>query len=200
MRPSTRATRTLALALLTTALLGASAGSAAADPTKTLVPIGSDYQPDTLELFANEASERSTDDQVHILVLPITYSLSADSTTKSERKKNITFAGNRRSQIDAACNAVKEPAQTCLTELVPVLVRSDAVAFDPAPYFTADLDGMYVLGGDQTVAMNTVHDTPLETAMTDAFEDGRRVRRQQCRRRGPVARHDQRLLREQRPG
>ena len=173
MRPSTRATRTLALGLLATALLGASTGAAAADPvTTTLVPIGSDYQPDTLQLFANEASERSVDNQVHILVLPITYSLSADSTTKSERKKNLTFAENRRSQINAACEVVKESEQTCLTELVPVLVNSDAVAFDPAPYFTADLDGMYVLGGDQTVAMNTVHDTPLEDAMTAAFEAG----------------------------
>ncbi len=56
MRPSTRALRALALGLLTAALLGASAGTAAADPTTTLVPIGSDYQPDTLQLFAKEAS------------------------------------------------------------------------------------------------------------------------------------------------
>ena len=172
MRPSTRAIRTLALGLLTTALLAASAGSAGALPTTTLVPIGSDYQADTLQLFAGEAADRSTDDQVHILVLPITYSLSADGTTKSERKKNLTFAENRRSQIDAACNVVKEATQSCLTELVPVLVRSDALAFDPGPSFTADLDGMYVLGGDQTVAMNTVHDTPLEAAMTTAFNAG----------------------------
>jgi cyanophycinase-like exopeptidase len=173
MRPSTRAPRAIALALLTAALLGTSAGSAAGfDPTRTLVPIGSDYQADTLQLFAREAAQRSTDNQVHILVLPITYSLSADATTKSERKKNLTLADNRRSQIDDACNAVKAPTQVCLTELVPVLVRSDAVAFVPAPYFTSDLDGMYVLGGDQTVAMNLVHDTPLEAAMTDAFEDG----------------------------
>src|SRR5690349_8656054 len=130
MRPSTRAIRATALALLTAALVGSSAGSALAlDPTRTLVPIGSDYQADTLQLFAREAAQRpgSTDSQVHILVLPITYSLSADSTTKSERKKNLTFAENRRSQIDAACNAVKSSQQTCLTELVPVLVRSDAV-------------------------------------------------------------------------
>ena len=173
MRPTTRATRTLALGLLATALLGTSTGAAAADPvTTTLVPIGSDYQADTLQLFANEASDRSSDSQVHILVLPITYSLSADSTTKSERKKNLTFAENRRSQINAACEVVKEPGQNCLTELVPVLVRSDAFAIDPGLYFTADLDGMYVLGGDQTVAMNTVHDTPLEAAMTEAFNAG----------------------------
>jgi cyanophycinase-like exopeptidase len=172
MRPSIRASRIPALALLALVFVGTSAGPVAADPTKTLVPIGSDYQPDTLQLFANEASERSTDAQVHILVLPITYSLSADGTTKSERKKNLTFADGRRSQVEAACNVVREPSQACYVQLVPVLVRSDAVAFDPAPYFTADLDGMFVLGGDQTVAMNTVHDTPLEAAMTAAFEAG----------------------------
>jgi cyanophycinase-like exopeptidase len=172
MRSSTRAPRAIALALLSAALLATSAGSAVADATKTLVPIGSDYQADTLQLFAREAAQRSADDEVHILVLPITYSLSADSTTKSERKKNLSFADNRRNQVNDACLAVKSATQSCFTELVPVLVRSDAVAFDPAPYFTADLDGMYVLGGDQTVAMNLVHDTPLEAAMTRAFNAG----------------------------
>ena len=132
MRLSTRAPRSLALGLLSLALVGAIAGPAAAvDPTVTLVPIGSDYQPDTLQLFANEASERSADAQVHILVLPISYSLSADSTTKSERKKNLTLADNRRGMVEAACNAVREAAQSCLVQLVPVLVRTDAVAFDP---------------------------------------------------------------------
>ena len=33
--------------------------------------------------------------------MPITYSLSADSTTKSERKKNLTLADNRRGQVEA---------------------------------------------------------------------------------------------------
>jgi cyanophycinase-like exopeptidase len=168
--------RSLGLGLATAALVGVQAtGALAADPpTRTLVPIGSDYQPDTLQLFAREAAERtsSTNADVHILVLPITYSLSADGTTKSERKKNLTFADNRRGQVEAACIAVKAPSQTCTVQLVPVLVRSDAVGFDPAPYFEPDLDGMYILGGDQTVAMNLLHDTPLEAAMTDAFEAG----------------------------
>jgi cyanophycinase-like exopeptidase len=62
--------------------------------------------------------------------------------------------------------------QYCFTELVPVLVRTDALAFQPDDYFAVPVDGMYVLGGDQTVAMDTVHDTPLETAMTTAFNAG----------------------------
>ena len=172
MRP-TRSLRRLALAAAVVALVATQAGAAVAVPTTTLVPIGSDYQADTLELFAAEAAGRDTDGTVHILVLPITYSLSADGTTKSERKKNLSFADNRRGQIETACNTVRDAGQSCDVDLVPVLVRSDAVAFtDTGGWFEADLDGMYVLGGDQTVAMNTVHDTPLETAMTTAFGAG----------------------------
>ena len=133
MRPSTRAPRAIALALLTAALLGASAGIRRGRPDD-------DPRPDRVRLPGRHAravrpggGRPQHRPQVHILVLPITYSLSADSTTKSERKKNITFADNRRSQIEAACNAVKQTARRCLAELVPVLVRSDAVAFDPAP-------------------------------------------------------------------
>ena len=173
MRPSTRASRTLALGLLALALVGALAGPVAA---------GSDARRSSRSDRTTSRTRSSCSrtrrpsaaptSQVHILVLPITYSLSADGTTKSERKKNLTLADTRRGQVEDACNVVRQPSQACLVQLVPVLVRTDAVAFDPAPYFTADLDGMFVLGGDQTVGMNTVHDTPLEAAMTAAFHAG----------------------------
>ncbi len=170
---SSRLPRRLALIVAATALVAGQAGTAVADTSTVFVTIGSDYQADTLQLFAREAAERDTNGTVHLLVLPITYSLSADGTTKSERKKNLTLADNRRGQIETACNAVKAASQACDVDLVPVLVRSDAVAFtDTGSWFEPDLDGMYVLGGDQTVAMNTVHDTPLEADMTDAFDHG----------------------------
>lgn len=165
----TRAARVLALGLLVAAIVGIPAN---ASVTRTLVPIGSDYQPDTLQLFAREAARADRDGTVHILVLPITYSLSGLSTTKSERKKNLTLADNRRGSVEDACNVVRSQAQTCLVELVPALVRADAS--DPAvlAFFNLEVDGMFSLGGDQGVAMQVVQATPLEAAMTAAYEAG----------------------------
>lgn len=143
----------------------------AAGPT-TLIPIGSDYQAPTLELFARAAAEHSANASVRLLVLPITYGTDPLVTSKSERKKNLTLADTRRGQIEAACNVVKLPGQTCTATLVPALVRSDASLQSNLDLFTADIDGMFVLGGDQTVAMGVVAGTPLEARMDALYRTG----------------------------
>ena len=74
--------------------------------------------------------------------------------------------------MEDACNAVKASTQTCDARLVPVLIRPDAYLDSNLAYFTPDVDGMYVLGGDQTVAMQVVAGTPVETAMADAYARG----------------------------
>ena len=97
MRPSrARRTRTAVLGIMSITLIaGAAAPVAAATPPGILVPIGSDYQADTLQLFARQAASRDTSGNVVILVIPITYSLNAYETKKGERNKNITLAENR---------------------------------------------------------------------------------------------------------
>jgi cyanophycinase-like exopeptidase len=169
-----RHARTAILGLLAVALVGAPAVSVAAaePPPGVLVPIGSDYQADTLQLFAAQAAARNDDGRVVILVIPITYSLDAYETKNSERKKNLALAENRTQQVEDACVAVAAPGQTCDAQLVPVLIRSDAEDAANLAYFTDDVDGMYVLGGDQTVAMQVVADTPVEAAMTAAYARG----------------------------
>jgi cyanophycinase-like exopeptidase len=152
--------------------VGAVGPAAAVDPTHTLVPIGSAYEPDTLQLFAEAAAEHDSSGQVVILVLPITYSLSATSSKNGERQKNLTLADNRRGQVETACNAVKAPTQTCVAQLVPALVRADAFLASNLAFFTSDVDGMYILGGDQTVAMGVVADTPMEDRMATLYAAG----------------------------
>jgi cyanophycinase len=53
-----------------------------------------------------------------------------------------------------------------------VLVRDDAYLQDNLNLFPAELDGMYILGGDQTIAMLVVANTPFEGKMADAFNAG----------------------------
>ena len=128
------------------------------------------------QLFAEAAAahdaEQDTNKRVVILVLPITYSLSATSSKNGERQQNLTLRRQPSGQVEAACNAVKDPGQTCIAQLVPALVRADAYLASNLAFFTPDVDGLYILGGDQTVAMGVVADTPMEERMA-----ARRTRR-----------------------
>lgn len=139
---------------------------------RTLIPIGSGYTADTLQLFARQAALRDSSGVVDLLVLPITYGTDAYSTTPGERRKNLELAETRRQQVEDACNLVLLPGQTCRAVLAPVLIRPDAYLQSNLDLFVPDLDGIYILGGDQTVAMQVVANTPFEERMASAFELG----------------------------
>ena len=138
----------------------------------TYVPIGSGYASATLQLFAREAVKHDTNGTVEILVIPITFATNAFSITNGERQQNLTLADNRRGLVESACNAVKLPSQTCRAVLAPVLVRDDASLQSNLDLFPPELDGMYILGGDQTIAMQVVANTPFEVKMANAFNAG----------------------------
>jgi len=160
----------LAFALSLAAWPAATAG--APSPARTLLPIGSGYSAATLQRFARAAVERDTTGNVELLVLPITFGISADSTSPSERRKNLDLADRRRAQVESACNAVKRPGQACRAILVPMLVRADAFLQSNLDLFTPDVDGIYILGGDQTVAMRVVAETPAEQLMANLYAAG----------------------------
>lgn len=141
-------------------------------PVRTLIPIGSDYRPDTLGRFALAATQRDTSGVVDLLVLPITYASDAQEIKQSERDENMTLADERRGQIEDACKAVKQAKQSCHVVLAPVLTRPDALLPGNLNLFVADLDGIYILGGDQTIAMTVVANTPFEERMANAFQQG----------------------------
>lgn len=155
------------LALAATAL---TPGLAAAqeDPRQRYVPIGGGYHVSTLEAFGAEAAEHATDGTVDIYVIPATY-----GDDPADREENLELAQQRADQIDAACESVVVAPTTCETTLLPILQRSDAM--DPAvsaPLLEPGVDGMYVLGGDQVLAMQVLANTPAEEAMEVAFERG----------------------------
>src|SRR5215208_7221891 len=138
----------------------------------TYIPIGSDYRSDTLQRFARAAVQHDTNGIVDILVIPITFATDPFNISNGERQQNLTLADTRRGQVETACNAVKLSGQTCRVVLAPVLVRSDASLQSNLDLFMAETDGMYILGGDQTIAMQVVANTPFEARMAQAFNAG----------------------------
>jgi len=160
----------LAGALLLT--LAVSSSVMSADTTPTFVPIGAGYEADTLQQFAREAAQVDTSGEVSILVLPIAYGVDPLSMSNGLRNQNLTLADNRRSQIEAACLAVVTGGDTCHVVLAPVLVRADAFLEANLDLVTDGLDGIFVLGGDQDVAMEVVNNTPFEAALARVQADG----------------------------
>jgi cyanophycinase len=168
-----------AAGLLLTGLLGTGSASPAAlgATLRTAVPIGAGYDSVTLQRFASAAAAHDSSGDVRIVVFDFTYGVDPYTITNGLRQKNATLADARRAQIEAACDAVKAAAQTCTAILDDVQVRSEAFeppALEPfAPdTVTADVDGLYVLGGDQDVGMLVVGNTPLEAAMAEAYANG----------------------------
>lgn len=153
-------------------LIGFGAPSLRAAAPRTLVPIGSGYESDTLERFALAAAEHDTSGVVELLVLPITYATDPEVIDDQERAENLELADGRRGEVEVACNAVREASQTCSAVLAPILVRADALDSDNLALFVPDLDGIYILGGDQTIAMQVVAGTPVEQYMEQAYLAG----------------------------
>jgi len=164
----------LALLVVILALFAALVAPAASAPpvTRTVVPIGSGYSSETLQRFALAAAQHDTSGNVYLLVLPITFASNAFSISNGERNTNLTLADSRREQVETACNAVKRQNQSCQATLAPILVRNDAYLQSNLDLFTADLDGIYILGGDQTIAMQVIADTPTEQRMAAAYAAG----------------------------
>lgn len=150
--------------------LGAGMPAAAAPDAgpRIMMPTGGGYEPITLQAFGAAAAKRATDATIDLVVVPAAYGDDLES-----RPENIALAKERTAEIAAACNAVAPPAKRCVGRLAVLLNRADAL--DPtnsAALRDASLDGIYLLGGDQGIAMEVLAASPAEQAMTKAVDRG----------------------------
>ncbi|MEJ7650275.1 MAG: Type 1 glutamine amidotransferase-like domain-containing protein [Nakamurella sp.] len=152
----------------------AAAGHHRPEVGATLVPIGGGYETPTLQQYAQlvqrQALRSEVDRTVDIAVIPSSY-----GDAPEDRQENLELAGERTTQLDAACEAVLDHRRFtgCTATLSILLDRADAL--DPANSATLrsrGLDGVFVLGGDQVLAMQVLANTPAETALTGAHARG----------------------------
>ena len=123
----------------------------------------------TLAGFALAAAEGASGTTVDLVVVPSAY-----GDADKDRKENLALAQERTDQLDAACDAaVGAPYTGCTATLAVLFNRADAL--DPAnsaALAAPATDGIYVLGGDQGIAMQVLADSPAEDAITAAVEGG----------------------------
>ncbi|CAN5115971.1 Type 1 glutamine amidotransferase-like domain-containing protein [soil metagenome] len=144
--------------------------SAAQQENRALVPIGGGYSDATLQGFSRVVADNATGETVDIYVVPSTYGDSKDPVVRS---RNIVLAEERTQQVEDACNLIVTIEISCNATLLMLFDRDEAM--EPAnsnALYNEETDGVFILGGDQTIAMEVLFETPAEVALTDAYERG----------------------------
>ncbi|USQ81161.1 Type 1 glutamine amidotransferase-like domain-containing protein [Ornithinimicrobium faecis] len=161
------------LSLVLAACLAAPVAAYAANPDdgQKLVPIGGGYSEESLHGFAAQTIDGATGDTVDLYVIPSSY-----GDAPEDREENLALAQERTVQIEAACDDVVDLATFtggCEATLLPLLAREDAL--DPAAsegLDDTDTDGVYILGGDQVLAMHVLANSPAEERLATAYAQG----------------------------
>lgn len=171
MRRSRPLSLTCAAALALPLLVAWPAQGADPGAPETLVPIGGGYEPATLRSFAARVAAQATGDTVDIYVVPSSY-----GDAPEDRDENLLLAQERTDQVEQYCDEVVDLAAFpggCEATLLVLLDRADALdRANSAPLTDPDADGVYVLGGDQVLAMQVLANSPAEANLETAFHQG----------------------------
>ncbi len=143
----------------------------APDPQSVLIPMGggySDLYPGYMELVV----QQETSSVIKIIVLPAAYATNPESITEIERKDNLEAAERRRYEIEQACLRSVPEGKTCEVILVPIFVRTDALNPEYISTLEGPISAVFILGGDQTIAMQVLMGTPIEEGLAAAYQNG----------------------------
>jgi cyanophycinase len=144
--------------------------SAAHEDIKTTwMPVGGFYT--TFPEFVTEALKVAGRERIYILVVPASFSFNASLLTQNDLLLHTQNAEIRRRQLENVCREIVT-GRPCEVALIPLYVRDAALSAHALGYVPDDIAGVYFLGGDQTITMEILANTPLEAALGRAFKRG----------------------------
>jgi cyanophycinase len=160
----------LLLILLISSIILFSTASAQTAPG-LLIPMGGGYA-DLYNSLMQTIVQNSSDGQISILVLPSAYTTNPNQITPGERQTNLTDAERRRYETEEACKRAAPAGITCSAIIAPIFTRADAAQSENLALLTDNLSAVFILGGDQTTAMQALANTPFETRLSELHQRG----------------------------
>ncbi len=136
-----------------------------------LMPMGGGYA-EVLPGFAEALFARAGNTNVCVTIVPASFGSNAFAISSSERAHHLACAERRRQMIELAVSVAAPAGMTCDVALAPIFVRDDAEAEENLRYFGPEVDAVFLLGGDQAVAMRVLRGTPAEAAITAIYRRG----------------------------
>ncbi len=122
--------------------------------------------------FARALFARARTTRVCVTVVPASFASNALAIPLKERDQHLAGAERRRQMIALALQAAAPAGVTCDVALAPIFVRDDAKAEANLRFFGPDTDAVFLLGGDQAVAMRVLQGTPVEAALEAIYRGG----------------------------
>ncbi|MFN8469943.1 MAG: cyanophycinase [Caldilineaceae bacterium] len=131
---------------------------------KLLMPMGGGYA-EVLQGFAEALFIRADGTNVRVTVVPASFGSNPFAISESERAQHMACAERRRQMIESALRAAAPKGMTCDVALAPIFVRGEAQDEANLRYFGSEVDAVFLLGGDQAVAMRVLQGTAVEAAI-----------------------------------
>ncbi|HEX2620221.1 MAG TPA: hypothetical protein VHL11_08745, partial [Phototrophicaceae bacterium] len=122
--------------------------------------IGGGYGNSSIAGWVSYLIANTVDTEIHSVVLTAAFGIDPIVITPEERAQLTADAQLKADQIQTICQGLITGGQTCLTTLAPIFIQSDAQ--DPASldYFDGSIDAVFMLGGDNTLGMQVLANTP----------------------------------------
>ncbi len=138
---------------------------------RLLMPMGGGYA-EVLQGFAEALFARAGSTNVYVTLVPASFGSNAFAVSESERAQHVACAERRRQMIELALRAAAPEGMTCDVALAPIFVRDDAEDAANLRYFGPEVDAVFLLGGDQAVAMRVLQGTPVEASIAAIYRRG----------------------------
>ena len=135
------------------------------------MPMGGGYA-EVLPGFAAALFTRALNTRVCVTIIPAAFGSNAFAISAWEREQHLAGADRRRQMIEQVLQAAAPQGMTCDVALAPIFVRQDAEDEANLRFFGPEVDAVFLLGGDQAVAMRVLRATPVEAALAAVYYRG----------------------------